>query len=186
MVSKYPYARVCDHALNTSHCRQSFKGDMLNIYMAMPQNCKVLFVIGDYGRVLVRFCYVQGCSLCAYRTGCQLQQKIVRERFQQLVLHCDAAPLVQMRHERPMTIDAHDTSECLALSHWTTHQGHVSGARGGKHSTTGCVRDKGHRTTCTCPSEMALHYTTHDIHCPQHNRVYDSQPPRWHHARKWC
>ena len=58
VVSEYPYARICDHALNTTCCCQSFNGDMLDIYVAAPQNCKVSLVIRDYGRVSVHLCYV--------------------------------------------------------------------------------------------------------------------------------
>ena len=46
VVSEYLYARVCDRALNTTCCCQSFNGDMLDIYVAVPQNCKVSLVIG--------------------------------------------------------------------------------------------------------------------------------------------
>ena len=55
VVSEYPYARVCDRALNTTCCCQSFNGDMLDIYVATPQNCKVSLVTGIMGEFRYAF-----------------------------------------------------------------------------------------------------------------------------------
>ena len=56
VVSEYPYACVCDCALNTTCCCQSFNGDMLDIYMWPCHKIAryISLVIRDYGRVFFR------------------------------------------------------------------------------------------------------------------------------------